>query len=422
MTRSIVFKGGDLMKTTYKTRRGLLRTGIALSAATFVSALALTAQFAHAQDTTGITATEILMGQTMPYSGPVSFASANGVGDLAFMKMLNEQGGIHGRQLKLLSLDDGYSPPKTLEQHRKLVEQDKVAIIYGTLGTPTNSAIAKYLTDRKVPHIMFNTGTDKFYSGEFPVYIPYFPRYEYQAEVLARWIVSAKPDAKVAFLYQNDDFGKNFIDGSKKIFAGTKVTIVKEVSFEVRDPSVDSQVISLAETKADFLFIASVPGRPVSQALRKTADLGWKPTFVLPLTTSGIETVLRPGGIENAVGSITAAFMVDPSDPTLQNDPEVKAWNAWVDKYIPGADKRNNSYWFPYLRGWIFKAIMENAGKNPTRESILKASASLPKMRVPLMIEGVTFEGTPELKTMNIMKFDGTRWAPLGKPMTAGVK
>lgn len=398
------------------TRRRAVRSGLAAAAALMTAAIG----GARAED--GITANEILMGQTMPYSGPVSFASANGVGDLAFMKMLNEQGGINGRQLKLLSLDDGYSPPKTLEQTRKLVEQDKVAFIYGTLGTPTNSAIAKYLTDRKVPHILFNTGTDKFYTDEFNVYIPYFPRYEYQAEVLARFIVKEKPEAKVAFLYQNDDFGKNFIDGTKKVFAGTKATIVKEVSFEVRDPSVDSQVISLAETKADYLFVASVPGRPVSQALRKAADLGWKPTFVLPLTTSGIETVLRPGGIENAVGSISAAFMKDPSDPTLQDDPEVKAWNAWIDKYIPGADKRNNSYWFPYLKGWMFKAIIENAGKEPTREGILKAAKTLPKMRVPLMLEGVSIEGTPELKTMNIMKFDGTRWAPVGAPLTAGQK
>lgn len=403
------------------TRRGAIGTGLVAAAAVF-AATTLGSGAVRADDTTGITAKEILMGQTMPYSGPVSFASANGVGDLAFLKMLNEQGGINGREMKLISLDDGYSPPKTLEQTRKLVEQDKVALIYGTLGTPTNSAIAKYLTDRKVPHLLFNTGTDKFYSGEFPVYIPYFPRYEYQAEVLARWIVAEKPDAKIAFLYQNDDFGKNFLEGVKKVLGAKADNVVKAVSFEVRDPSVDSQVISLAETKADILFVASVPGRPVSQALRKAADLGWKPIFMLPLTTNGIETVLRPGGIENAIGAISQAFMKDPSDPTLQDDPEVKAWNAWMDKYIPGADKRNNSYWFPYLKGWMFKAIIENAGKNPTRESILKAATSLPKMRVPLMLDGVTIEGTPELKTMSIVKFDGKRWIPVGKPMTAGAK
>lgn len=397
-------------------RRGTIGLAAVAAVATVIAIGAARA------DEAGITKNEILMGQTMPYSGPVSFASANGVGDLAFMKMLNEQGGIHGRQLKLLSLDDGYSPPKTLEQTRKLVEQDKVAFIYGTLGTPTNSAIAKYLTDRKVPHILFNTGTDKFYTDEYPVYIPYFPRYEYQAEVLARWILAEKPNAKIAFLYQNDDFGKNFLDGVKKTLGDKAGNVVQAVSFEVRDPSVDSQVISLAETKADILFIASVPGRPVSQAIRKATDLGWKPTFIMPLTTNGIETVLRPGGIENAVGAISSAFMKDPSDPTLQDDPEVKAWNAWMDKYIPGADKRNNAYWFPYLKGWMLKKILEDAGQNPTRESILKAAKSLPKMRVPLMLEGVTIEGTPELKTMSIIQFDGKRWATVGKPITAGAK
>lgn len=376
---------------------------------------------AHADDV-GITKSEILMGQTMPYSGPVSFASANGVGDLAFIKMLNDQGGVNGRQLKLLSLDDGYSPPRTLEQTRKLVEQDKVAFIYGTLGTPTNSAIAKYLTDRKVPHILFNTGTTKFYSGEFPVYIPYFPRYSYQAEIFGRWLLQEMPNAKIAFLYQNDDFGKDFLDGVKATLGEKAGNMVKAVSFEVRDPSVDLQVISLAETKADVLFVASVPGRPVSQALRKAADLGWKPIFMLPLTTNGVETVLAPGGLENAVAALSTAFMKDPSDPTIQDDPEVKAWNTWIDKYIPGADKRNNSYWFPYLKGWMLKKIFEDAGPNPTRESILKAATSLPKMRVPLMLDGVTIEGTPELKTMSMIRFDGKRWAPVGKSMTAGAK
>ncbi|MGA7452632.1 MAG: ABC transporter substrate-binding protein [Rhodoplanes sp.] len=404
-------------------RRGLIGSGL-LGSLAIVATMTFGTGIGRADDTTGITDKEILMGQTMPYSGPVSFASANGVGDLAFLKMLNEQGGINGRELKLLSLDDGYLPPKTMELTRKLVEEDKVAFIYSTLGTPTNSAIAKYLTDRKIPHILFNTGTDKFYSGEYPVYVPYFPRYKYQAEVLARWILKEKPDAKIAFLYQNDDFGRNFLDGVKKALGAKAGNVVKAVSFEVRDPSVDSQVISLAETKADILFVASVPARPVSQALRKAADLGWKPIFMLPLTTNGTETVLRPGGIENAVGAISAAFMKDPTDPTLQNDPEVMAWNAWMDKYIPGDPKRkfNNSYWFPYLKGWMLKAILEHAGKNPTRDSILKAATSLPKMRVPLMLDGVTIEGTPELKTMNIIRFDGKRWVPIGEPITAGAK
>ena len=273
-----------------------------------------------------------------------------------------------------------------------------------------------------MPHILFNTGTTKFYSGEFPVYIPYFPRYSYQAEIFGRWLLQEMPNAKIAFLYQNDDFGKDFLDGVKATLGEKAGNVVKAVSFEVRDPSVDSQVISLAETKADVLFVASVPGRPVSQALRKAADLGWKPIFMLPLTTNGVETVLAPGGLENAVGALSTAFMKDPSDPTIQDDPEVKAWNTWIDKYIPGADKRNNSYWFPYLKGWMLKKILEDAGPNPTRESILRAATSLPKMRVPLMLDGVTIEGTPELKTMSMIRFDGKRWAPVGKSMTAGAK
>jgi branched-chain amino acid transport system substrate-binding protein len=368
----------------------------------------------------GVSDTEILMGQTMPYSGPVSFASANGVGDQAFLKMLNEAGGIKGRQLKLLSLDDGYSPPKTLELTRKLVEQDRIAYLYGSLGTGPNSAIAKYITDRKVPHLLFNTGTDKFYSGEFPTMIPYFPRYGYQAELLTKWVLREKPDAKIAVLYQNDDFGANFLDGIKRTLGPKAGNVVKELTFEVRDPSVDSQVIALAETKPDILFIASVPARPVGQAIRKAADLGWKPIFMLPNTTNGIETVLRPGGLENAVGAISAAFMKDPSDPTLQGDSDVKEWNAWMDKFIPGADKFNNSYHFPYIKGWILKNIFERAGDDLTRDNVIKVATSMPKISVPLMLPGVTIEGTPELKTMRIVRFDGKSWVPITEAMTAG--
>jgi branched-chain amino acid transport system substrate-binding protein len=376
--------------------------------------------FAEKKYGPGVSDTEILMGQTMPYSGPVSFASANGVGDQAFLKMLNEAGGIKGRQLKLLSLDDGYSPPKTLELTRKLVEQDRIAYLYGSLGTGPNSAIAKYITDRKVPHLLFNTGTDKFYSGEFPTMIPYFPRYGYQAELLTKWVLREKPDAKIAVLYQNDDFGANFLDGIKRTLGPKAVNVVKELTFEVRDPSVDSQVIALAETKPDILFIASVPARPVGQAIRKAADLGWKPIFMLPNTTNGIETVLRPGGLENAVGAISAAFMKDPSDPTLQGDSDVKEWNAWMDKFIPGADKFNNSYHFPYIKGWILKNIFERAGDDLTRENVIKVATSMPKISVPLMLPGVTIEGTPELKTMRIVRFDGKSWVPITEAMTAG--
>lgn len=388
-----------------------------------VITLGLAVAHVRADDSTGISTSEVLMGQSVPYSGPVSSAGANGTGDLAFMKMLNDQGSIHGRKFKLISLDDGYSPPKTLELTRKMVEQDKVAFLYSTLGTAPISAIAKYLTERKIPHLLINSGSDKFYdSKEYPTFVPYFPRYTYQAEVLARWILAEKPNAKIAFLYQNDDLGRNFLDGVRAKLGDKASNIVKEVSFEIRDPSVDSQVISLAESKADILFIASSPGRAISQAIRKSVDIGWKPTVMLPPISNAIDAILKPGGLDNAVGTISATFMKDPSDETLQDDPEIKAWNAWMDKYNPGADKRNNAFWFPYLKGWIFKAIMERAGENPTRESILKTATSLPKIRVPLMLDGVTIEGIPELRTMNIVRFDGKRWVPLGKPITAGEK
>jgi hypothetical protein len=210
------------------------------------------------------------------------------------------------------------------------------------------------------------------------------------------------------------------LDGIKRTLGPKAGNVVKELTFEVRDPSVDSQVIALAETKPDILFIASVPARPVGQAIRKAADLGWKPIFMLPNTTNGIETVLRPGGLENAVGAISAAFMKDPSDPTLQGDSDVKEWNAWMDKFIPGADKFNNSYHFPYIKGWILKNIFERAGDDLTRENVIKVATTMPKISVPLMLPGVTIEGTPELKTMRIVRFDGKSWVPITEAMTAG--
>ncbi len=368
----------------------------------------------------GVSDKEILFGQTVPYSGPVSFAGANGTGDLAFVKMLNEEGGIHGRQLKLLSLDDGYAPPKTVELTRKLVEQDDVSFLYASLGTGPNSAIAKYITERKVPHLFFNTGANKFYTDEYPTMVPYFPRYGYQAELVTKWLKAEKPTAKIVFLYQNDDFGANFLDGAKKTLGTAADNVIRALTFEVRDPSVESQVITLADTKADVFFIASVPGRPVSQAIKKAAELDWKPTFVVPNTTNGIETVLRAAGLQNAIGAVSAVFMKDPTDPTLQKDEDVQAWNAWMDKYIPGADKRNNSYHFAYIRGWMLKSVLERAGDNLTRENLLKCAKNFPKMSLPLLLSGVTIEGSPELRRMKIVRFDGTTWLPITETMTAG--
>lgn len=396
---------------------------IAVLAATVLGVIALGGTNSHAQKKygQGVTDTEILMGQTVPYTGPLaSVGINNGGAAVAAVKLLNDRGGVNGRKLRLLSLDDGYLPPKTLELTRKMVEQDRVAFIYGSLGTGPLSAIAPYLTERKMPHIMFQAGTDKFYTREFPVMVPYLPRYGYMAALFAKWLQTEKPNAKIAFLYQNDDFGLNFLDGLKAALGANAANVVKSASFEVRDPSVDSQVISLAETKADVLFLASVPGRPVSQAIRKATDLGWKPTFMIPLTTNDPQTVLQPAGLENAVGAISSAMLKDPNDPDVQNDPDVKEWHAWMDAYAPQADKRNLGWRYEYVKIFILKAILERAADDLTQENILKVATSMPKAAYPLFIPGVTIEGTPEFLTQRILRFDGKRWVGVGTPITVG--
>ena len=389
-----------------------------------LSAVAFGSNATHAQKRygQGVTDTEILMGQTMPYTGPVS-GSGIGIGaaDAAILKLFNDRGGVNGRKFRLISLDDGYLPPKTLELTRRLIEQDRVALLNGSLGTGPNSAIAAYLNERKIPHLMFSTGADKFYNtSEYPMMVPYLPRYSYQAAVFAKWILREKPDAKITFLYQNDDFGTNFLDGLKATLGPKASNVVKALSFEVRDPTVDSQVISLADTKADVLFVASVPQRPASQAIRKAAELGWKPIIILPFTTNDVQSVLRPGGIENSVGAISTAIFKDPNDPALENDPEVKEWREWVDKYVPQVDKRANALTFQYSRGWMLKSIIERAGDDLTPENILKVARTMPKAAYPLFIPGLTVEGTPEYKTQQVVRFDGTRWVPIGTPITAG--
>lgn len=393
-------------------------------AVTALAVIALGSANGYAQKkySQGVTDTEILMGQTLPYTGPVAPAGINlgGAGQAA-VRMLNDRGGINGRKLKLLSLDDGYLPPKTLELTRKMVEQDRVAFIYGSLGTGPISAITPYLTERKVPHIMFQPGTDKFYTGEFPTMVPFVPRYGYQAAIFAKWLLAEKPDAKIVFLYQNDDFGLNFLEGMKAALGAKASNVVKAASFEVRDPTVDSQVISLAETKADVLFVASVPGRPVTQAIRKAVDLGWKPTFMIPLTTNDIQTVLQPAGLENAVGAISSAIFKDPNDPGLQNDPDVKEWREWMDKYAPpNADRRYLGWTSEYTKIWMLKAILERAGDDLTQENILKVATSLPRASYPLFIPGLTVEGTPELKAQQLLRFNGKQWIGVGAPITAG--
>ncbi len=398
-----------------------LRVSTILSVAILSGGIAVsTAAMAQKAEMPGVSNKEIKIGQTNPYSGPAASAGVNGKGDTAYIQWLNDQGGINGRTIRFTSLDDGYVPPRTLEQTRKLVEQDGVAFIYKSLGTGPNAAITKYLNDRKVPHIFASVGTAKFFNpAETPWIIPYYIRYIDEARITAKHLAKTKPDARIAILYQNDDFGRDFVAGIKEVLGpNAQKMLVKEASFEVTDPSVDSQVISLAETKADVLYLASVPPRPVTQAIRKAADLGWKPTFVLPSTTNATDIVLKPAGLEKAAGAITVNFMKDPTDPRYANDPDVKQWHAWVDKYLPGADKANPAYVMVFLAGGMLKHVLQSAGDDLSRENILKQAINMRDLEFPMLLPGIKINTSPTdyrpIRQMQILRFDGQRWEPVG--------
>jgi branched-chain amino acid transport system substrate-binding protein len=383
-----------------------------------VLALLLIPGIAAAADMPGVTPGEIKIGETMPYSGPTSAWASEGFADLALVKAINDAGGIAGRTLNLISLDDGYSPPKAVEQTRRLVEQEGVAFIYHTLGTATNSAIAKYLGDRKIPQLFIATGASKFTDPEKLPWAMGWLNYPTEAAIYANYILQAKPDAKVAVLYQNDDLGRDYLNGFKAALgAKAAAMIVREESFEVTDPTVDSQIISLQSSGADVLLdFASV--KATTQALRKSADLGWKPMQFLITISNSVGTVLRPAGLDKAVGAITATFAKDPSDPKWQGDPGVAAWNRWMDKYLPNGDRSDMNYVYTTITMELLRQTLVQCGDDLSRANIMRQATNLKGVTAGMLLPGITMATTPTdyrpIKQMQLQRFDGTKWVLFG--------
>jgi branched-chain amino acid transport system substrate-binding protein len=372
---------------------------------------------AHAAEP-GITAAEVRIGQTNPYSGPNSAYGSNGTADTAYFKMINDRGGVNGRKITLLSLDDSYSPPRAVEQTRRLVEQEEVALIYRSLGTASNMAVAKYLNSRKVPALLLGTGSSDFNN---PAGLPWSMgslNYPTEAAIYARYILANKPDARIAVLYQNDDLGKDFLKGLKTGLGDAAARmIVKEASFEVTDPTVSSQIIDMQGSGADVFFnFASV--KVASQAIGKAYDIGWHPLQFLPSISSFIGIVLRPAGLDKSLGVVTANFVKDPADPMWRDDPDVAAWNAWMDKYLPDGDRTN----MINVNAWIFGAIMvqvlTQCGDDLSRDNILRQASNLHGFRAPMMLPGITVDTSPRdrrvIKQLQLERFDGTRWVTFG--------
>jgi ABC-type branched-subunit amino acid transport system substrate-binding protein len=394
----------------------MLRT-LALAAALLAAALPAHAQKKYGP---GVTDTEIRIGQTMPYSGPASAYGVIGKSQKAFFDMINEQGGINGRKINFISLDDGYNPARTVEQTRRLVEQENVLLLFQSLGTPTNSAIHKYVNAKKVPHVLIATGANKWADPKnYPWTIGFNPSYQVEARIYAQHILKNTPNAKIAVLYQNDDFGKDYVIGLKSgLGAKAASMIVREVSYEVTDPTVDSQVVDLRGSGADVLLTFATP-KFAAQAIRKVGDLGWKPVHYLTVVSSSVGAVLHPAGLDKSTGLITALYLVDPTDPEASKLPGMKAWSEWMQKYNKGADPSDQFHVNAYAAAWLLTEILKACGDDLTRENVMKQAASLKDVQIPGVIPGIRVNTTATdfatFGEMQLGRFDGKRWVPFGE-------
>jgi ABC-type branched-subunit amino acid transport system substrate-binding protein len=368
----------------------------------------------------GVTDTEIKLGQTMPYSGPASAYGAIGKAELAYFQMVNEQGGINGRKVTLLSLDDAYSPPRAVEQVRKLVEQEQVLALFQTLGTPSNSAIHKYVNAKKVPHLFLATGATKWGDPKrFPWTIGFQPSYQVEAKIYAKYILKTKPDARIAVLYQNDDYGKDYLEGLKEgLGAQAAKMIVAEASYEVTDPTVDSQIVTLKASGADTLFTIATP-KFAAQSIRKVADVGWKPLHFVNNVASSVGSVLTPAGLDKSVGLITALYMKDPTDPQWAKDPGMQRWRDFMAKYMPGADVSDFNYTYGYGAAQLMTMVLKACGDDLTRENLMKQATSLKDVTLDVTLPGIKYNTGPNdyflVEQLQLARFDGKRWVLFGE-------
>ena len=364
---------------------------------------------------------EIKIGQSMPYSGPASAYGVIGKVQAAYFKRLNEKGGINGRRINFISLDDGYSPPKTVEVIRKLVEQEEVLFTMGTLGTPSNTAIHKYMNAKKVPHLFLATGASKWNDPKnFPWTIGFNPNYHSEGKLYAQDILKTKPNAKIAVLFQNDDYGKDYYGGFKEGLGDkAKTMIVAEASYEVTDPTIDSQIVTLKGSGADVFFNITTP-KFAAQAIRKVADVGWKPVHYLNQVSASVGSVLKPAGLDKSVGIISMNYVKEPADKKWANDPTMLDYRALLKQYAADVDPDDGNASYGYAVSQLVEHVLKQAGDNLTRENIMKIATSIKALQLPMVLPGVLAETSPTdfalFQTMQLVKFDGTTWQAFGQP------
>jgi branched-chain amino acid transport system substrate-binding protein len=364
-------------------------------------------------------AQDIKIGQTMPYSGPASAYSVIGKTESAYFQMINDQGGVNGHKLNLISVDDGYVPVKTVEQVRDLVENQDVLFLFNTLGTPNNFAIQKYVNQKKIPQLFVATGADHWGDyKQFPWTIGYQPSYQVEARIYAKYILQNKPNAKIAVIYQNDAFGKDYLIGLKDgLGAKAASMVVATQTYQTTDPTVDSQIVSLKGSGADTLVVAATP-KAAAQSIRKVAQLGWKPLFFMTNVSVSVASVMKPAGLENGVGIITGAYEKDPTDPAWKNDPDMNAYMVWVKKWDPAADPTDVNAVYAYGLAHVMVRVLKQCGKDLSRGNIMKQATNL-NMKVPLLLPGITVTTSPTdyhpIKQMQLAKFNGHTWVRFGE-------
>jgi len=393
-------------------RRSLLTAGTALLA----TPLAVPFLSAKAQTVVGVTSTEIKIGNTAPYSGPASSYSVIPKLETAFWGMVNEQGGVAGRQINFITLDDGYSPPKTVEQVRRLVEQDQVAFLFNQLGTPCNTAIQRYVNQKQVPHLFLGTGADKWGDYKsFPWTMGFQPSYRTEAQIYTKYVLKERPNAKIAILYQNDDFGKDYPAGVKDVLGDQFDQRTVLASYESTDATIDSQITSLQASGADVLLVGAI-AKFAAQAIRRVYDLGWKPLFVMTNVAISVGMVMTPVGPEKAVGMISTNYMKDSTDPRWTDDPGMNEWRAFMNKYLPNADLTDlaNVYAFGVSRTML--QTLKQCGDDFSRENIMRQAANLKDFDPGVMLPGIKVNTSPTnfhpIKAMQPIRWDGKTWIP----------
>jgi ABC-type branched-subunit amino acid transport system substrate-binding protein len=397
-------------------RNGLfhLATGAALTLA-----LSVSSAFAQKKYDTGASDTEIKIGQTVPFSGPASAYATIGKAQAAYIKMINDQGGVNGRKINLIQYDDAYSPPKAVEQVRKLVESDEVLLTFQIIGTPSNAAVQKYLNAKKVPQLFAATGASKFTDPKnFPWTLGFNPNYFTEGRIYGQYILKEHPNAKIGILYQNDDLGKDYLNGIKAGLGDKAATmIVAEASYEVSDPTIDSQILKIKDAGADLFFSASTP-KQAAQAIKKIAELGWHPVHILDINATSVGAVMKPAGLDASKGVISVNYGKDPLDPTWKDDPGMKKYFDFMAKYYPEGDKDSSFNTYGYSTTQLLVHVLKQCGDDLTRENVLKQATNLKNVELDLALPGIKGNTTPNdyrvNKQLQMMRFNGERWELFG--------